>query len=153
MSPLSPPPTAAQIAEISVDTATGKVKVERLLMVVDCGTVINPITAAGQVEGGMAQAMGFALTEEMLFDADGKLVNGTMGKYKLLRYKDMPTMDVMLVQTHEPSGPYGAKSIGELAIDGVAPAVASAIHNATGFWLRDLPYTPEKVLKTIQEKK
>jgi putative selenate reductase molybdopterin-binding subunit len=153
MSPLSPPPTAAQIAEISVDTATGKVKVERLLMVVDCGTVINPITAAGQVEGGMAQAMGFALTEEMLFDADGKLVNGTMGKYKLPRYKDMPTMDVMLVQTHEPSGPYGAKSIGELAIDGVAPAVASAIHNATGFWLRDLPYTPEKVLKAIQEKK
>jgi putative selenate reductase molybdopterin-binding subunit len=149
MSPLSPPPTAAQFAEISVDTATGRISLDRLLMVVDCGTIINPITAAGQVEGGMAQALGFALSEEMLFDSEGRLINGTMGKYKLPRYKDMPATDVMLVQTYEPNGPYGAKSIGELSIDGVAPAVASAIHNAVGVWMRELPYTPDKVLKAL----
>jgi len=75
VSPVSPPPTAAQFVEMTVDTKTGKITIERLLMVVDCGRVINPITAAGQVEGGMSQAMGFALTEEMLFDQNGQLLN------------------------------------------------------------------------------
>jgi putative selenate reductase molybdopterin-binding subunit len=150
MSTTSPPPTGAQFAEIAVDTESGKVTVERLLMLVDCGRVINPVTATGQVEGGMAQGLGFALTEEMLFDEEGHLLNGTMGRYKAPRFKDMPAMDVMFVQTDEPDGPFGAKSVGELAIDGAAPAIASAIHNATGLWLRDLPYTPEKIIKAIQ---
>ncbi len=144
-SPLSPPPTAAQFAEIILDTKTGKIEPERLLMVVDCGRVINPLTAAGQVEGGMSQALGFALTEEMLFDQNGQPLNANLDKYIIPRAAQMPAMDVIFVQTDEPSGPFGAKSVSEIAIDGVAPAMASAIHNATGVWMREVPYTPERV--------
>jgi len=144
-SPLSPPPTAAQFAKIILDTETGKIETERLLMVVDCGRVINPLTAAGQVEGGMSQALGFALTEEMLFDQNGQPLNASLGKYHIPRAAQMPAMDVIFVQTNEPSGPFGAKSVSEIAIDGVAPAMASAIHNATGVWMREVPYTPERV--------
>lgn len=150
-SPLSPPPTAAQFAEIVVDAQTGHIDVERLLMVVDCGRVINPITAAGQVEGGMAQALGFALTEEMLFDPDGQPLNPNLTKYRIPRAVEMPATDVIFVQTDEPSGPFGAKSVAEISIDGVAPAIASAIHDATGVWMRELPYTPERVKAALHE--
>lgn len=149
-SPVSPPPTAAQFAEVVVDTETGSVEVERLLMVVDCGRVINPITAAGQVEGGMAQALGFALSEEMLYDKDGNPLNPNLRDYHIPRIVEMPVMDVIFVQTDEPSGPFGAKSVAEISIDGVAPAMASAVHDATGVWMRELPYTPERVKQALQ---
>ena len=149
MSYTSPPPTAAQFAEVVVDLDSGTVTVERLLMVVDCGRVINPLTASGQVEGGMAQALGFALTEDMLFDAKGRLLNARFGPYHILKADEMPLMDVIFVQTDEPSGPFGAKSVAEISIDGVAPALASAIHDATGVWIRELPYTPERVRSAI----
>lgn len=149
MSYTSPPPTAAQFVEVAVDLDSGAVAVERLLMVVDCGRVINPLTAAGQVEGGMAQALGFALTEDMLFDAKGRLLNARFGPYHILKADEMPLMDVIFVQTDELSGPFGAKSVAEISIDGVAPALASAIHDATGVWIRELPYTPERVRSTI----
>ncbi|MBN1451577.1 MAG: molybdopterin-dependent oxidoreductase [Anaerolineales bacterium] len=150
-SPLSPPPTAAQFAEIVLDTQTGHIDVERLLMIVDCGRVINPITAAGQVEGGMAQALGFALTEEMLFNQDGQPLNPNLVKYRIPRAVEMPATDVIFVQTNEPSGPFGAKSVAEISIDGVAPAIASAIYDATGVWMRELPYTPERVRAALQQ--
>lgn len=150
VSPVSPPPTAAQFVEMTVDTKTGKITIERLLMVVDCGRVINPITAAGQVEGGMSQAMGFALTEEMLFDQNGQPLNPDLKKYHIPRAKEMPATDVIFVQTNEPTGPFGAKSVSEIAIDGVAPALASALHDATGVWMRTLPYTPERVMQALQ---
>lgn len=149
-SPVSPPPTAAQFAEIVVNTESGEIFVERLLMVVDCGRVINPITASGQVEGGMAQALGFSLTEEMLFDQDGQPLNPDLLKYHIPRAAKMPAMDVIFVQTDEPSGPFGAKSVAEISIDGVAPAMASAIHDATGIWMRELPYTKVRVRKALQ---
>jgi len=117
---------------------------------VDCGRVINPITAAGQVEGGMAQAMGFTLTEEMLFDEEGHQLNPNLGSYQIPRAQEMPAMDVIFVQTDEPSGPFGAKSVAEISIDGVAPAVASAFHDATGVWLHELPYTPQRVMKGLR---
>jgi len=145
VSPISPPPTAAQFVEIELDTETGQVFVDRMLMVVDCGRVINPITASGQVEGGMLQALGFALTEEMLFDQDGQPKNANLKDYKIFRANETPVMDVIFVQTDEPSGPFGAKSVAEISIDGVAPAMASAINNASGVWMRELPYTPERV--------
>jgi putative selenate reductase molybdopterin-binding subunit len=145
MSQKSPPPTAAQFAEVIVDTQTGELTVERLLMLVDCGRVINPLTATGQVEGGMAQALGFALSEDMEFDQDGHLVNATFGSYHIFKANEMPVMDVIFVQTDDPSGPFGAKSVAEIAIDGVAPALVSAIHDATGVWIRELPYTQERV--------
>jgi putative selenate reductase molybdopterin-binding subunit len=150
MSYTSPPPTAVQFAEISVDIETGQVAVERLLLVVDCGRVINPLTAAGQVEGGMAQALGFTLCEDMEFDNDGKMINANLKDYHIFKANEMPIMDVIFVQTNEPSGPYGAKSVAEISIDGVAPAVASALHDATGVWVRALPYTPERVRSAIR---
>ena len=151
ISPVSPPPTGAQFAEIIVDIKTGHINVERLLMVVDCGRVINPITAAGQVEGGMAQALGFALTEEMLFDEDGQPLNPNLSKYHIPRSAKMPALDVIFVQTDEPSGPFGAKSVAEISMDGGAPAIASALHNATGLWMRELPYTPMRVKSALQK--
>jgi putative selenate reductase molybdopterin-binding subunit len=153
MSYESPPPTAAQFAEIVVDTHTGQITPERLLMVVDCGRVINPITAAGQVEGGMSQAYGFAVCEDMLFDDEGHMLNPRFGAYPIPRADDMPPTDVIFVQTDEPSGPFGAKSVAEIAIDGVAPAMASALHDATGIWLRDLPCTPERVWRALRDEK
>ncbi len=149
VSTVSPPPTAAQFVEIEVDTETGKVKTDRLVMVVDCGRVINPVTASGQVEGGLAQALGFALMEDMLYSPEGQPLNPNLKTYHIPRAVEMPVMDVIFVQTDEPSGPYGVKSVAEISIDGVAPAMASAIHNATGVWLRDLPYTKERVKKAI----
>jgi putative selenate reductase molybdopterin-binding subunit len=149
-SQVSPPPTAAQFAEVVVDTQNGEITVERLLMLVDCGRVINPLTAAGQVEGGMAQALGFTLTEEMRFDREGHQLNTQLGTYHIPRAQEMPRMDVIFVQTDEPSGPFGAKSVAEISTDGVAPAVASAVHDATGVWLHELPYTPQRVLQGLQ---
>jgi putative selenate reductase molybdopterin-binding subunit len=151
LSPVSPPPTAAQFAEIVVDMQTGEINVERLLMAVDCGRVINPITAAGQVEGGISQALGFTLSEEMLFDQNGQPLNSDLFKYHIPKANDMPSVDVIFVQTDEPNGPFGAKSVAEISIDGVAPAIASAIHNATGIWMRELPYTPARVLSSLNQ--
>jgi putative selenate reductase molybdopterin-binding subunit len=150
MSYQSPPPTAAQFAEIVVNTQTGEIAVERLLMLVDCGRVINPLTAAGQVEGGMAQALGFALYEDMIFDDAGKLVNDNFGTYRIPKADEMPVMDVIFVQTEEPHGPFGAKSVAEISIDGVAPALVSAVHDATGVWMRKLPLDPEQVLENLR---
>ncbi len=145
VSQVSPPPTAVQFVEISLDTETGKIAVDRLLMLVDCGRVINPFTCVGQVEGGMSQALGFAMTEEMLFDEQGHQTTTNFGNYKVPRFSDSPVTDVIFIQTDEPSGPFGAKSVSEIAIDGVAPAMAAAIYNATGVWMRQVPYTPARV--------
>jgi putative selenate reductase molybdopterin-binding subunit len=153
MSYRSPPPTAAQFAELSVDIKTGQIKVTRLLMVVDCGRVINPLTAAGQVEGGMAQALGFTLTEDMVFDKDGNISNANLHDYHVLKPNQLPSMDVIFLQTDEPSGPFGAKSVAEISIDGVAPAVVSAVHDACGVWVRELPLYPKRVLQAIQTEK
>jgi putative selenate reductase molybdopterin-binding subunit len=145
----SPPPFAAQVAEVEVDVETGQVTVIRLAMAVDCGVVINPTTASGQVEGAMVQALGYALTEELVLDEAGRAVNAQIGPYWIFRTDDTPPMEVFLVQTMEPSGPFGAKSIGEIAIDGVAPAVRNAILDATGVAINELPLTPERVWRAV----
>lgn len=146
----SPPPFGAQFVELEVDTETGQVTVERVLMTVDAGRVINPITASGQVEGGIAQGLGFALCEEMVYEDDGRLVNPRLGPYHVYKAGEMPDIDVIFLQTDEPTGPFGAKSVAELPIDGVAPAVADAIHDATGVWLREVPFTPERVWRALR---
>jgi putative selenate reductase molybdopterin-binding subunit len=147
----SPLPFGAQFVELTVDTETGEVTVERVLMTVDAGRVINPITASGQVEGGIAQGLGFALCEEMVYDQDGQLVNPRLGPYHVYKADEMPEIEVIFVQTDEPTGPFGAKSVAELPIDGVAPAVADAIHDATGVWLRQVPFTPERVWRALRD--
>jgi putative selenate reductase molybdopterin-binding subunit len=150
MSTESPPPFAAQYAEVTVDTETGQVTVDRLLMAVDCGIAINPITASGQVEGGMVQALGYAHCEEMTYDELGVLQATDFGRYHLYRANEMPELDVIFVETYEPSGPYGAKAVAEIPKDGVAPALVSAIYDATGVHLRQIPLTPERVWKALR---
>ncbi len=146
----SPPPFAAQFAEVEVDTETGQVTVKKLVMAVDAGVVINPITASGQIEGGMTQALGYGHCEEMVYDETGKMLNPAIGPYKIYAAHEMPELETILVQTYEPSGPFGAKAIAEIPKDGVAPALASAIFNATGVRIRDIPFTPEKVWQAIK---
>ena len=150
MSYESPPPFAAQFAEVLVDTETGQVTVERLLMVVDCGVAINPVTASGQVEGGMVQALGYAHSEEMAYTDTGRVINTRFGDYRIYQANEVPDLEVIFVETYEPSGPYGAKAVAEIPKDGVAPALASAIHDATGVWIRELPFTPERVWRALR---
>jgi putative selenate reductase molybdopterin-binding subunit len=150
MSYESPPPFAAQFVELAVDTETGQVTVERALMVVDAGRVINPITASGQVEGGTQQVLGFAHCEEMIYDERGRIVNARLGPYHTYKANEMPKVEVIFVQTDEPTGPFGAKSVSEIAMDGMAPAMADAIHDATGVWVRHVPFTPERVWRALR---
>ena len=147
-----PPPFAAQFVEVAVDTETGQVTVERIVMAVDCGRVINPLTASGQVEGGLQQVLGFAHCEEMVYDEQGRMVNPRFGPYHVYKANEMPQLDIIFVQTDEPSGPFGAKSVSEIPMDGFAPALADAIHDATGVWLHDLPFTPEKVWRALHDR-
>jgi putative selenate reductase molybdopterin-binding subunit len=147
----SPPPTAAQFVEVTVDMETGEVAVDRMVMAIDCGRVINPRTAAGQVAGGMAQALGFTRSEETVYDDNGKLLNARLGQYHIYKANELPVMDVLFVETNEPMGPFGAKSISELTVDGVAPALVNAVHNAAGVWVRELPMKPERVWQALQD--
>ncbi len=149
VSPDCPPPFGAQMAEIEVDVDTGQVTVTKLVMAVDCGVAINPITASGQVEGGMLQALGYAHCEEYALDEDGRMINPSFGPYKIYRADEMPETTVFLVQTMEDSGPFGAKAVAEIPKDGVAPAVRNAILNATGVAINDLPFTPERVWNAL----
>lgn len=152
MSEVSPPPFAAQFAEVTIDTETGQVTIDRLLMAVDCGVVINPLTASGQVEGGMLQALGWAHCEEMAYDENGRLLTTDMDEYHTYRANETPALDVIFVETYEANGPYGAKAVAEIPKDGVAPAISSAIFDATGIRIHDLPYTPERVWRALHAK-
>jgi putative selenate reductase molybdopterin-binding subunit len=150
MSYHSPPPFGAQFAEVEVDTESGEVRVKQLVMAVDCGTAINPQTVAGQIEGGMVQALGWAVCEEMSYDAKGRLLNTRLGEYHIFQADETPALKAILVPTYEPSGPYGAKAVAEIPMDGVAPAIANAVYDAVGVRIRDLPLTPEKVWRALQ---
>ena len=147
----SPAPFAAQFAEVEVDCRTGEVTVTRLVMAVDCGVAVNPVMASGQVEGGMIQALGYALTEELPLDDAGRPLNARLGPYWIFRADDVPATEVFLVQTMEPSGPFGAKAVGEIPMDGVAPAVRNAILDATGVAINALPFTPERVWRALHD--
>jgi putative selenate reductase molybdopterin-binding subunit len=149
VSPDCPPPFAAQMVECEVDVETGQVTVNKMVMAVDCGVAINPITASGQVEGGMLQALGYAHCEEFAFDDDGRMINDSFGPYKIYRADETPETVVYLVQTMEDSGPFGAKAVAEIPKDGVAPALRNAIFDATGVAINDLPFTPERVWNAL----
>ena len=149
VSPESPPPYAAQFAEVEVDVETGQVTVTALVMAVDCGVPINPVTAAGQVEGGMIQALGYGHCEEMAYDERGRMVNARFGPYWIYRADEMPRIRTYLVQTMEKSGPFGAKAIAEIPKDGVAPAIRNAIVDATGARMSAIPFTPERVWRSF----
>ncbi len=144
--PTSPPPYMAGIAEVEVDKVTGKVRVTDYAAVVDCGTVINPALARVQAEGGLSQGMGMALTEDVSRDERGSLRTGSFMTYKVPTRMDVPEPRVEFMPSYEPTGPFGAKSIGEIVINTPSPAIMSAVAHATGRYVRDLPITPSKVL-------
>ena len=148
----SPPPFSATFAEVAVDTQTGKVRVEHLVTAVDPGVAINPMQAEGQVEGAVTQGLGFALTEDLMLDEEGRPLNANFLDYKIFSAKDMPKLTTILVETEEPLGPYGAKSVSEVPINGVAPAIANAIYHATGVRIRKLPIRAEDMLRALSDR-
>jgi len=150
ISPVSPPPFGAQFAEVLVDTETGQVTVERLLMALDCGKIVNPLTASGQIEGGMTQALGYGVSEEMVFDERGRCLNPRFDDYRVFRADEMPRLEVLFVETYEPSHPFGVKAVAEIPLDGVAPAVANAVYDAVGVLIPSIPLTPEKVWRGMK---
>jgi putative selenate reductase molybdopterin-binding subunit len=152
VSPSSPPPFAAQFAEVTVDTETGAVKVDKLVMAVDSGVIVNPLTASGQIEGGMTQALGYAVCEEMRYDNQGNAIERDLDRYHIFRADEMPELETIFVETFEPSHPFGVKAVAEIPMDGVAPAVGNAILDAVGVNIDDNPVTPEKVWRAMKAK-
>lgn len=145
----SPAPFYAQFAEVEIDTETGQAHVTRAVNVIDLGKAINPTLASGQVEGAVTMALGYALTEEIKFDEQGHVRNPGFVDYKVMSVMDMPRMTTILVEDSENTGPFGAKSAGEVPINGMAPAVANAVYDALGVRIRSLPITPEKILAAL----
>lgn len=148
----SPPPYMAAFAEVEVDTGTGLVELIDYVAIVDCGNAINPNLALVQVEGGLAQGAGMALWEDVRYGAYGNLLTRDFMTYKIPTRADLPSLRAELVESWEPSGPYGAKSVGEIGIDTPPAAVANAVAAAVGVRVRDLPVTPEKVLLPLLER-
>ena len=151
VSPVSPPPFAAQFAEVTVDTRTGMVVVDRLVMAVDSGVIVNPLTASGQIEGGMTQALGYAVCEEMVYDDLGRPREVDLRDYHIFQAHEMPDLTTIFVETFEPSHPFGVKAAAEIPMDGVAPAVANAVLDACGAQVDENPVTPPKVWAAIPE--
>jgi len=148
----SPPPFAAQFAEVTVDTETGALTVDKLVMAVDSGVIINPLTASGQIEGGMTQALGYAVCEEMVYDAKGQARERDFDRYHIFRADEMPQLTAIFVETFEPTHPFGVKAVAEIPMDGVAPAVGNAVLDAVGVNIYENPVTPEKIWKHLKRK-
>ncbi|MCK4526925.1 molybdopterin-dependent oxidoreductase [candidate division WOR-3 bacterium] len=147
----SPPPFIAQFAEVEVDKRTGKVDVVKFVSAVDCGQPINPKLAEGQVEGAVINGISYALCEEYNFGSTANLLNCSFWDYKIYTTLDIPEMVTIIVESFEETGPFGAKSVGEIAINGPMPAIANAIYDATGVRLFDSPFTSEKVYNRMKE--
>ena len=150
-SPVSPPPYMVGMVEIELDRYTGEVKILDYVAVVDCGIALNPALARIQAEGGIVQGIGHTLFENITYDETGKPVESNFMQYKIPTRLDMGHLRVEFENSYEPTGPFGAKSIGEIVINTPAPAIAHAIYRATGVWHRELPITPEKILMSMPE--
>lgn len=151
-SPVSPPPFMAGAVEVEVDPETGSVKLIDYAAVVDCGTVVNPNLARVQVEGGLVQGIGMALHENITYNEKGELAENSLMQYKIPTRMGMGKLRVEFDSSYEPTGPFGAKSIGEIVINTPAPAIAQAIYNATGLRFTELPITPEKIAMGMIDK-
>ncbi len=150
-SPISPPPFMVGAAEVEVDKETGQIDVIDYVGVIDCGTPINPNLARVQAEGGIGQGIGMVLYEDVQYTDKGKIRNNSFMQYKIPNRMDIPKVRIEFESSYEKTGPFGAKSIGELVIDTPCPAIANAVYNATGVRVRELPITPEKVAMGILE--
>jgi CO/xanthine dehydrogenase Mo-binding subunit len=124
---------------------TGEIRVLHSAHATDAGVVINPEQVRGQIEGGVAQGLGFALTENLQFDHQGRVLNPNLRNYRIPTYADVPRTDVACVPSTDSAGPMGAKGIAECCVNPVAPALANALADATGVRFRDLPFTPDRI--------
>lgn len=156
-SPVAPPPFAAQFAEVTLDIETGQITVDKLVSAVDSGMIVNPLTASGQIEGGMTQALGYAVCEEMVYDGKGVARERDLHDYHIFQAHEMPELKTIFVETFEPTHPFGVKAVAEIPMDGIAPAVANAlldaslsINNKSGVNIDQNPITPEKVWKVLK---
>ncbi|KKL63659.1 hypothetical protein LCGC14_2172890, partial [marine sediment metagenome] len=147
----SPPPFIAQFAEIDVDKKTGEIHVVQFVSAVDCGMPVNPALVEGQIEGAAVNGLSYALCEEYIFDSKGKMLNPGFWDYKIYTDRDIPEMKTIVVNSFEETGPFGAKSVGEIGINGPAPAVANAVYDAVGVRMYETPMTPEKVWTRMKE--
>jgi xanthine dehydrogenase molybdenum-binding subunit len=149
----SAPSFQAAFAEVEVDTETGEVTVLKVVIAHDIGRAINPAAAEGQLEGSVVQGIGYALTEDFVVDSKtGKTLSDSFLTYKIPSTLDLPEIEVILVEEADPTGPFGAKGVGESGSVATAPAIANAIYNATGVRVTELPMTPERVLKALKIK-
>ena len=151
-SPVSPPPYMAGIVETEIDRETGEIDLIDYVAVVDCGTVINPNLARVQTEGGIVQGIGMALYEDVTYSNKGRCTSNSFMQYKIPTRMDVGPIRVAFESSYEPSGPFGAKSIGELVINTPSPAIADAVYNGTGVRIRTLPITAEKIIMGLAEK-
>lgn len=151
-SPVSPPPFMVGMVEIELDKLTGAVEILDYVAVVDCGTVVNPNLARVQTEGGLAQGIGMALYEDIQYTTAGKMRNNSFMQYKIPTRLDLGRLRVEFESSYEPTGPFGAKSIGEIVINTPSPALVHAIANATGLWFHELPVTSEKIAMGLKKK-
>lgn len=143
---------ACHAAEVEVDPETGQVKILKYVAASDCGTVINPVGAEGQVEGSVAQGIGYALLEGLRME-EGRPINPNFSDYRIPSMRDMPPLEHGFADSYEPTGPFGAKGLGELGMDPTAAVIGNAIFDAVGVRIKTLPITPEKVLRALREKK
>ena len=145
-------PYGANFVEVAVNTRTGEIRLDKFHALLDCGTPINPDLALGQVYGASMRAIGHSLFEELIYDDNGVPINTDLKSYGAPKIGDLPKdFKAVLVPSDDPVGPYGAKSISEISVNGAAPAIATAIHDACGVWLREWHFTPEKILKGLNK--
>jgi len=156
-STVAPPPFAAQFAEVILDIETGQLSVKKLVTAVDSGKIVNPLTASGQIEGGMTQALGYAVCEEMVYDENGNARERDLQEYHIFQAHEMPDLKTIFIETFEPSHPFGVKAVAEIPMDGIAPAVANALLDAStsigrnsGVNIDQNPITPEKVWQALK---
>ncbi len=147
----SPPPFMAQFAEVEVDIQTGEVRVIKFVSAVDCGRAINPRLAEGQVEGATINGISYALHENYIFNGKGRMMNDSFWDYKIFTAPDIPEIHTIVVDSEEQTGPYGAKSVSEIGLNGPAPAIANAIYDAIGIRLFKTPFTPDKILRELKK--
>jgi CO/xanthine dehydrogenase Mo-binding subunit len=143
------PGFTAQAAEVEVDPDTGEITLLGFAISQDAGFAINPLSVAGQMQGGASQGLGIALSEEMLYDDQGRLINGNLLDYRMPTTRDLPPIEAIIVEVPSEEGPYGARIVGEPSIVAGAAAVANAVSDAIGVHLTEVPITPERVLRAM----
>ncbi|MGS5155387.1 molybdopterin cofactor-binding domain-containing protein, partial [Escherichia coli] len=145
-------PYGANFAEVAVNTRTGEIRLDKFYALLDCGTPVNPELALGQIYGATLRAIGHSMSEEIIYDAEGHPLTRDLRSYGAPKIGDIPRdFRAVLVPSNDKVGPFGAKSISEIGVNGAAPAIATAIHDACGIWLREWHFTPEKILTALEK--